>query len=182
MVVVGITGPIAAGKGEICSYLSERYSASTHRFSDVLSDVLVRLHRPIVRKDLQGLGAALRGAFGDDVLVKALKEDVAKDDAPVVIVDGVRYKSEADMVKEVGGFLIFVTAPQNLRWKRASSRGSRGEASISFDDFKASERRETELGIAGLESVADAVIVNDGSLDDLKGKVDGVLKRFTRSC
>lgn len=181
--VIGLVGKISAGKGAIAEHLADRYDASVYRFSDVLKDLLQRLHLPDTRENLQNLGVVLRGAFGDGVLATALGEDIKKDEAEVIVVDGIRYENEVRMLRGFeNNVLIFVTAPVEVRYKRATGRGTRGEKGLSLKEFKKLDNRETERLIDTIGKKADIRIENTGSLKELYEKVDRVVRdRLSKS-
>jgi dephospho-CoA kinase len=172
--VVGLSGKIASGKSIVADYLIER-GASYYRFSDVLRDILKRLHVEDTRGNLQGLGGSLRELFGDDILARVLKADILSDGGQLIVVDGVRYAGEARMLRDVGGIIVFVEAPAKIRYERAVGRGTRGEAKLSFEEFLNNEGMPTELGIEGVGEAADYRIINTGTIGELKAKVDEIL-------
>jgi len=173
--VIGLIGRIASGKTVVADFLVKEKGAVYYRFSDVLKDVLVRLHMPNTRENLQNLGLALRGAFGDGVLAHALKEDLKRRDSKLIVVDGIRYQDEFDMVKALGGKIVYVTAPQKARYERAKRRATRGEAHLSFEEFVKSENKETERLIDVLGKEADVKIENTGTIDELKKQAERLI-------
>jgi dephospho-CoA kinase len=179
--VVGLAGRIAAGKGEAAQYISRKYGAEVVRFSDVLKDVLEVLFLPNTRQNLQILGSCLRAGFGDRVLVDAMKARIEKTTSRVVVVDGVRYKEEAALIRSFRkNILLFIDAPLKIRYQRVISRGTRGEAKISFEEFRKSEEKETEKSLDEIKKTADEVIENTGSIGRLHARVDSTLSHLTR--
>jgi dephospho-CoA kinase len=173
--VVGLIGRIASGKTIVSEYLVSEKGARYYRFSDVLKDLLLRVHKPNNRENLQNIGLAIRKVFGDGILAQALREDIAADKSGLIVVDGIRYQDEFDMVKGLGGIVIFVTAPQRMRYERVIKRATRGEARISLEEFQRSEEKETERFIDLLGSKADIIIENTGSIADLKKRVESAV-------
>ena len=174
--VIGLVGHIGSGKTAVSEYLQEKYGAKEHRFSQILMDILDRLNLPHERAHLQNLGKSLRAELGPDVIVNAFKHDLEKDASEMLIVDGIRYENEVEMLKEKGGQLIFVTASPEVRYKRAVARGEKGEAMITYEQFLESEKAETEKHIEMIKDSADYIIDNSGTLDELYKKVDGIIE------
>lgn len=175
--VIGIVGKICSGKGIIAEYLCDKHGASTYRFSDILRDLLQRLHLEDSRENLQNLGVALRNALGDGILADALKEDIKEDLAEMVVVDGIRYENEVELLRSLeNNVLIFVTAPLETRYKRALKRGTRGEKGLIFENFKKSDERETEKLIDKIGERADVKIDNSGTLEELYEKIDDMIQ------
>lgn len=176
--VVGLVGAIASGKSVLADRLVDVYGASYYRFSDVLRDVLERLHLENTRENLQCLGIVLRQGFGEDVLSDALREDIAAEEG-LVVVDGIRYLKEYEMIRELGGVVVYVEAPEKLRYERVVSRASRGEGSTSFEEFLENESKPTEKQISEVGVRADYVIENTGTLEELLEKVDELASKLT---
>lgn len=175
--VIGLIGRIGSGKGTVSEFLHEKYGASEYRFSDVLKDVLFRLHLLNIRENLQLLGKTLRDGFGDGVLANTIKEDIMNDPSSIVVVDGIRYKNEVDMVRSFkDNILINVTAPPKIRYERCVSRGTRGEAENTFEEFVRNENKETESQIREIEKEADYTVDNSGTKDELYEKIEEIVR------
>ncbi|MFH0860207.1 MAG: AAA family ATPase [Candidatus Altiarchaeota archaeon] len=175
--VIGLIGEIASGKDTVAEHISKEYGASVYRFSDVLRDVLRRLHLENTRENLQSIGVSIRQAFGVGVLADCIREDMLEDTSDLIVVDGVRYAHEAEMVRSFeNNLLLYVTAPENMRYKRAVGRGTRGEKKISFEQFKKAGEGGTEGMIRQIAGQADHTIENTGTVEELCGKTDKIIK------
>ncbi len=175
---IGLAGRIGSGKSSVSQHLQKKYRAKERRFSKILEDILDRLYLPHKREYLQRLGRSLRDELGHDVIVDAMKKDLKKEKAGVVVIDGLRYENEARMLRSLKkNLLIFVSATPELRYQRTVQRGTRGEAAISFEQFLANEKAATERGLGIVEKNADHVLENTGTLKELIQKVDAVMKQ-----
>jgi dephospho-CoA kinase len=175
-VVIGIMGKIGSGKSEASRYIAEKYDGRVFRFSDVLKDILQRLNLELKRENFIALGSALRREFGDGVIAWALKRDILASEAQVVIVDGVRYPEEVEMIRSFeNSVLIYIYASQEVRYQRAVKRGEKGEATISYEEFLKNDSAETEKRIAELAKLADYRIENNGTLEELYAALDSIL-------
>jgi len=176
--VIGLIGEIGGGKTAVSEHLREKYNASQHRFSKILMDILDRLHLPHDRELLQRLGHSLRESLDQDVLVKAFEQDLRKDEAEILVIDGIRYWNEVELLRRFErSILLYVTAPVGLRYERCRARGEKGEAKISFDEFIQNERRETERHIAEIGEKADHRLENSSSLDELLQQIDSIMSQ-----
>jgi dephospho-CoA kinase len=174
--VIGLVGRIGSGKTAVSEYLQEKYGAREHRFSQILMDILDRLYLPHERANLQNLGKNLRAELGENVIVNAFRQDLERDTSEILIVDGIRYENEVELLKEKNGVLLFVTASPEARYERAVKRGEKGEATITFEQFLESEKAETEKHIEAIKDSADYNIDNSGTLKELYKKVDEIIK------
>jgi dephospho-CoA kinase len=176
--VIGLTGNIGAGKTVVSDHLHKKYKADQVRFSQILMDVLDRLYLPKDRKNLQTLGVVVRDSFGQDVIVNAFKKDLERSTSQVVVVDGIRYMNEVEMLRSFpSNVLVFMDAPPKLRHERVVLRGEKGEEKNSFEEFLKAEQRGTEKGLPEIKKVADYVIENDGSVEHLLKRIDEIIKK-----
>jgi dephospho-CoA kinase len=106
-----------------------------------------------------------------------LKKDLEVADSDIVMVDGVRYPNEVEMLR---GFeksiLFFVDAPSEIRFERVRKRGEKGEGKIDYAKFLRAEKRETERYLDDINAMADYNLDNSGSFEDLYRQVDIALK------
>ena len=176
--VIGLTGNIGAGKSVISDHLHKKYGAERFRFSQILMDVLDRLYLPKDRCNLQTLGVVVREKFGGDVIVNAFRKDLEKSRSSVVVVDGIRYMNEVDMLRSFdNNVLLFIDAPARTRYERVVKRGEKGEGKINFEEFLETEKQGTEKNLPKIKKAADYVIENEGSIDALLKEVDAIVKK-----
>jgi len=175
--IIGLIGRMGSGKGFVGDYLCENYNASRHTISDILADILNRLHLTVTREHLQKLGASLRSGLGYDVIINALKGDIEKDNSNIIIIDGIRYMNEVEMLRTFeNNLLLSIDAKPELRYDRCVLRGEKGEARITFEEFLGNENSETEQHISEVMKEADYTINNDGTKEELIEKIEKILK------
>src|SRR3989344_3407428 len=115
-IIIGLTGPFASGEGTIKKYIEEKYHGKECRFSSLLRDILKRLDVSINRENLQKVSTVLRREFGEDLLAKAIANDVRNLSSDIVVVDGVRRMTDIKFLKRLVGFvLVKVDADPNIR-------------------------------------------------------------------
>ena len=99
---------------------------------------------------------------------------------PPSVIDSIRNPMEIAYLKtRPGFFLLAVEAPIALRFERAVKRG-RNESAATLADFagKESEERSSRPEAQQLDAclaLADAVVVNDGTIEDLHRKLEAFL-------
>lgn len=176
--IIVLAGKIASGKGTVSKYLTDKYNASSHRFSAVLRDILSRLYMKHIRDNMLKLSIMLRKNYGEDILAKVMSEDVKKDDNKIIIIDGVRRLDDIKYLRQLPEFkLVFVKADMRKRYERITRRGENpDDKSKTFEEFEKDHQGEAELKIKDLENVADVVIDNNSGLEELYEQVDGVVK------
>lgn len=178
-IILGIAGEIASGKGTTAKYLTDRYGASTHRFSTSLRDVAKRMYLDESRENLQKISTMMRENFGGDVLSMVIYRDVANDDNQVVSIDGVRRMADTEFLKKLLEFkLVYIDADMENRYNRIIKRGENVDDNAkTFEEFKKDHEREAELQIKDLKNEADFVIDNNGSLEQLYAQIDKIIQR-----
>jgi len=176
VLVIGLAGRIGSGKGTVSEYLIEKKGAQQFVYSAILTDILKRLNQPVTRENLQKLGAGLRNELGDEVLVDAMKGDLEGATAEIRLIDGLRYVNEVDMLKKFpNNVLVFVDVPLEMRHERIKKRAEKGEAEITLDKFKELDKAPTEKELDQIKAMADHIIDNSGTVEELFKQADGIL-------
>ena len=173
--VLGITGPNAAGKGEVSGILAARGFA-THSLSDVVREEAAARGLPPEREHLIRIGTELRREGGAGVLAQRLMPKIGGRD----VVDSIRNPAEVAVLRTLPRFVLLgVEAEPRLRFERSRHRARPGDPE-TFEAFLARERQENSADPAGQQlaatfDLADHVIANDGDLDALRRRVDQLL-------
>ncbi len=161
--VIGISGPIAAGKTTAARMLEEvgfRYG----RYSQVLADLAAEVGRPADRDILQELGQAVHVDPGQRWLNSQLLCRFGDEEHDLVI-DGLRWPEDrAFWVERFGPRFrhVHVSAPTNVR------RGRYPEGGGSAVEFDVAATHEVEGGVRDLAPLADVAVENDRSLGDMR--------------
>ncbi|HFC77010.1 MAG TPA: hypothetical protein ENJ27_02165, partial [Candidatus Moranbacteria bacterium] len=156
----------------------EKYGAEIYRFSDVFRKILDILGLEQNRKNMSDLSLTLRTTFGEDVLAKAIAEEVKKTDKEIIIVDGVRRIEDIKYLKEITGFkLVFVDADLKNRYERLIKRGENlDDDNKTFEEFKKDAERNAELKISTLKDYADEIIDNNKDIQNFYQQINGIFK------
>ncbi len=179
--IIALTGERLGGKDTVANYLVERRGAFHARHSHILDDILGILDLPISRRNEIDLGMGLRKVFGEGVLGRALRKRVL-DAAPshdLVVINGVRFQDEVENVRGLGARLVYVTAPEDLRFQRTLARREKAEDQrLTLEEFRAQEHEPTEVSIPSIGAQAEFRIDNVGSLEELCRSVDQLLEKI----
>jgi dephospho-CoA kinase len=169
--VLGVTGPNAAGKGEVSAVLAS-LGFTVHSLSDIVREEAAARAFPPEREHLIRIGTDLRERHGPGVLAERLLSRLAGRD----VVDSIRNPAEVAVLRKRPDFLLLgVEASASLRYARSRSRARPGDPA-TFEEFLARERQENSANPAGQQlaatfALADRVIGNDGDLPALRSKV-----------
>lgn len=178
--IIVLTGLIASGKDVTKKYIESKYGAKSLKFSQIMRDILTRLHLENSRENMMGLSRILREYFGEDLLARVITEDAKRTDGQIVILDGARRPADIVYAEKLDNFiLISVDAKPEVRFERAKARNENaGDAEKTFEQFLADHQKETEIRIPDLMSKAKYKLNNDGGLDDLKKQIDDVMSKI----
>lgn len=117
-----------------------------------------------------GVWAAQQRELRGSGIIAELTADriVERYDPSEVVVDGLRSPDEVKVLKERFGTIsvVLVTAPFDTRLRRLQARGRDGEDAFDAEDLRERDRREEAWGLSELE--ADAVLVNDGAVEEFE--------------
>ncbi len=177
--IIAVLGEKLSGKDTIAQYLVDTRGAFHTRFSEILDEILALLNLPVIRRNENDLGYALREYFGTRVLSDALMHRVKNSQADLIVMNSFRFQEELDAAKSLGAKVIYVTAPKDVRFQRTHNRTEKGDAEQSRDVFDQQEKEIYESNIPALGAQADYKIENSGTLEDLYKQIDTILEQIT---
>ena len=121
----------------------------------------------------------LRQETGNYVIAQKCIPKIEKQGNHKVLVDGLRSLFEADIFNEhfAKFTLIAVHASPQIRFSRLSNR-RRSDDPAEWKVFKDRDMRELGVGLGNVIAMAEQVIVNDNSFEQVKAKVKESLKRI----
>ena len=179
--ILGVSGPNAAGKGEVVQFLRARsfYALS---LSDVLRDELRGRGLEETRERMIETGTALRAEHGEGVLADRLVARLLPDRNYVI--DSIRHPAEVEALRRPGASfgLIWVDADEAVRFERVRSRRRPGDPA-SLEEFRRLEGRErgsddpAAQQLDAVRALADFRVENDGHLDALHAQIQRILER-----
>ncbi len=179
--ILALTGEKLAGKDTAAEYLVKKHGAAHIRHSHILDEILQLLAVPVSRRNEIDLGMSLRKLFGDGILGKALAKRVQSAKSDLIVINGVRFADELNNAKALGAKIIYITAPEDIRYQRFLKRQEKtDDANMSLEQFRIQEQEPTEINIPALGARADVRIDNTGSLEELSEKVENLIKESLR--
>lgn len=172
------TGLLASGKGTAAKYLTEKYQASSFRFSTMLRDVLKRLYMPDSRENMQMISQLLREGISQDIMSRVIAEDAASAQNNLVVIDGARRMTDIEYLKKLSGFtLVAIEVDQKIRYQRLVIRNENpGDDKKTYEQFVQDETAEAEAEIPFIMGQATIKINNNGSLEDLYKQLDQLIQ------
>jgi len=182
--LIGVAGTAGAGKDTVAAVISTMFGLQNLSTSDALRAITRYLynidpvHNP-VRDQLYRVGTFIRTEVDSAMLVKLciLQAEVLQ--LPGGVITGLRSVGEAEAVRAAGGVVIGVDAEAHVRYNRMFSRARDADAQKTLEEFLQQDRLENRgvsdsgpgRGIQAIIDSADAVIRNDGTLEELQLEV-----------
>ncbi|MEO6109798.1 MAG: nucleoside monophosphate kinase [Candidatus Saccharimonadales bacterium] len=173
--IIGITGPAGAGKDTSADYIADRFSIFHVSGGDILRDMLTDAGLEPKKAALGPFGVFVRHMYGaDEIAKRVVKKAEGKSN---VLYSGFRSQAEAEAVHARKGILLYIDAPSTLRHVRIGERARDGDE-IDPKVLDALDAQESTPGaienenLPAVKAIADKVIMNDGTLEDLHAKLD----------
>jgi dephospho-CoA kinase len=179
--ILGLTGPLAAGKGETATYLVNKGFIS-YSLSDVIRDELIKLGRETSRTNMIAKGNEMREKFGPSVLadktIAALKKLKHKD----VVIDSVRNPREVEALKKAGAVMVGIDADPRIRFDRLIKRGRAGDVK-TFQELvevekKENSAKESHQQLRACYQLADHTLENSKDIEHLHDQIDDLLRQL----
>jgi dephospho-CoA kinase len=177
---IGLTGPIASGKGTVAKYFINN-GFSYFSLSQVVRDIATERNIPHERKNLQDLGNKLREENGVEYLANVVFKRITGKLIDYAVIDGIRNPGEVAELRKLYDFHLFaINASLESRFKRALSRNKKSDPKNWEDFLKANSRdlgegeAETGQGVADCIKFSDYYLENNGSEEDLLKKVEDI--------
>ena len=174
--IFGLTGPNAAGKGEVASFLGA-CGFRVHSLSDVVREAAAAEGLPPEREHLIRIGTRLRREGGSGILAERIVARLGERD----VVDSIRNPAEVDVLRRLPSFVLLgIDAPIEMRFRRSLARARPGDPA-TLEAFRMREAQENTDDPAAQRlratfGLADHVIMNGSTLEALHDRVRAVLR------
>jgi dephospho-CoA kinase len=181
--IIGLTGSFGAGKGTVVEYLLQKgfkhYSAS-----GFITEEIVRRGMPVDRDSMIIVANDLRAQHSPSYIIDSLYARAVEEGGDAII-ESLRAVAEVRRIKELGGTVLGVDADPQIRYERAFARGSEKD-NVPFEKWIEQEQKEsntedpTKQNIFGALRESDAIVTNNGTLEELHQQVDAALAQVTK--
>ncbi|TSC69876.1 MAG: hypothetical protein CEO12_686 [Parcubacteria group bacterium Gr01-1014_46] len=181
MIIIGITGQPSSGKDTVANYLASLgfLHVST---SDLIRQEMREQGLPTDRPTMHDFVAERRKERGQGYLAELAVQKIKGD----AVVSGLRNTAEIEILRNSFGdkfVLVAVEAPLETRYRWVVGR-RRDIIDLTFEQFKAEEEAEKNANegafqVDAIIAMADKLILNDGTKEELLKKVDEVMKSIT---
>ena len=176
-IVMGVTGMPGSGKGVVREIVRE-YGFPVVVMGDEVRAEAARRNLEPTPENLGKLMLQIRAEEGPGVLARRCIPKIRALDAEVVVVDGLRSPHEVREFKKVFPRfkVIAIYASPKTRFQRLLRRG-RSDDPKDWETFYMRDQRELSVGIGEVIATADYMIVNEGSIEELKAQLKQIIKK-----
>jgi dephospho-CoA kinase len=147
------------------------------RMGDVVRQEADRRGLPITDAAVGGMAHAERQVHGLGIWAERTLPRIRGDR---VLVDGLRGRSELEVFRKAFGedlSVVAVHASPKTRYARMLRRQRKDDAA-TIEAFRARDLRELSWGLGDVIATADVMLVNEGTLDELRHQTRVALERF----
>ena len=182
--LVGVTGMSGSGKATI-KQIAEAMEYSTVIMGDEVREEAKRRSLEPTPENLGAIMLKLREEEGLATIAKRCIPKIENTKSNIVIIDGVRSLAEVEEFKRHSKnfTLIAVYASPKTRFQRLFHR-ERSDAPRSWQTFVERDLRELNIGLGDAIAMADYMIVNEGTKEQIRQKarefLEDVTRRWTR--
>jgi dephospho-CoA kinase len=174
MKIFVIVGMPAAGKN-IARIYADGKGIPYHATGDLVRAEVKRLGFEGDAESTARISTELRAEDGMGVTRMALERALVAG-SPVVFLEGMRSWPEIELIREKADCTVVAfLAPKALRRQRVAARGRADDSPAAFD---ARDWREIEYGTAVPVALADAYILNTGTVEDALGELERIVRSF----
>ena len=179
-VVVGVAGMPGSGKGAFRRTLQKMGYPVVIMGDEVREEVKRRNLKP-TPENLGKVMLQLRETEGPAAVAKRCIPKLKKATERIVGVDGIRSLHEVEEFKKhfPSFILVAVQASPKTRYQRLFRR-RRSDDPTNWETFMERDLRELGVGMDAVIAAADYLIMNEGTLAQLKNKIRQVLKEVLR--
>jgi len=179
-IVIGVTGMSGSGKATV-RQVAETMGYSTVVMGDEVREEAKRRNLELTQENLGKIMLKLREEEGSAAIAKRCIPKIEKAKSNIVIVDGVRSLQEVEEFKKhfKDFTLIAVHASPKTRFQRLFHR-ERTDAPRSWQTFTERDLRELNIGLGTVIAMADYMIINEGTKEQIRQKAREVLEDATR--
>jgi len=177
--VIAIVGMPGAGKGLVSEPARSR-GIPVLVCGDVIREETEKRGMSLTPENMGRVMLDIRRQEGPAVVAERLIPKIASSTSPVAVVEGVRSMDEVDALRTSHTVaIVAVHASPRTRCDRLISRG-RSDDPKNWEEFVERDSRELSVGIGNVIALAEEMLVNEASIDDLKAASELVISKVTQ--
>jgi len=184
MKVVALTGMPGCGKSVVVEVLKKE-GYKTIYMGTVVREEMTAQGIPASSKNVRNFATELRKKHGDDIVARRsldeLKKKISRSGNNPVIIEDIKGIAEVEYFRRELGTdfaLIAIHVPPKIRFARAQNRAGEWDDKTvkDFEEFRWRDKMEMRWGLAEAIALADHIVTNDTTQEELIAKVKALIK------
>jgi dephospho-CoA kinase len=177
--VIAISGMPGAGKG-VASEAAKRLGFEVLVLGDVIREETERRGLEPTPQNIGSVMLQIRRDEGPAVVVKRLAPKIQASRSRTLIVEGVRSEDELRELRSKFEVLtVVIHASPKTRFERLLARG-RSDDPKTWETFYERDSRELNVGLCRVIALADVLLVNEGTMDELHSGFYAAMNKLNR--
>ncbi|MFX0116437.1 MAG: AAA family ATPase [Candidatus Hodarchaeota archaeon] len=172
--VIGAVGLNGSGKDTVLRLISDYLGCPLISIGDLVRDIAKKQKIQLTRENLNKISERYISAHGKEYFPRLVAAEIRKISPKIACVTGIRTPHDVRVLREEFGhdfILLSVETDQNTRLERLKIRAEARDPH-SFSDFLKQEKNEEKIfHVSTTMRLANYVISNNGSLDELRTNV-----------
>jgi dephospho-CoA kinase len=166
--IISVTGMPGSGKSVVASVISRILKYPVYSMGDIVRREVVKRGLPLTSSNIELVARKLREEMGEEAVALLLVEKLREDKVSNAIVDGLRSIAEARLLAKLGDLcIVAVHSSPGTRFERILRRARKGDA-VTWEEFVERDMNNLRLGIGEIIALADFMIVNEGTMQELE--------------
>jgi dephospho-CoA kinase len=176
--VIGVAGMPGSGKSLVVE-TARTLGYSVVIMGDVIREETLKLGLELTPQNVGKVMLQLRADAGNTVVAQKCVPKITQQTGSKVIIDGLRSLHEVDEFKaHFAKFnLMAVHSPPETRFYRLFNR-RRSDDPNGWEVFRERDMRELSVGLGNVIAMAEQMVVNDNSFDEVKARIKECLHRI----
>ncbi|NHI83216.1 MAG: flagellar hook-basal body complex protein FliE [Candidatus Thorarchaeota archaeon] len=176
MKLVIMTGMPGAGKSEVADAF-RRAGFPVIVMGDVIRKEVMKRGLTQTPENNRKIMLDLREKEGFGAVAKYCLEELRSIDSSIIVIEGCRSLAEVDVFDSCADsvLIVCVHSSPKIRYQRLCQRG-RDDDPQDWGTFRERDIREISVGLGGVIALSDIMIVNDGSIGELRKESDAIVK------
>jgi dephospho-CoA kinase len=177
---MAFTGLPGSGKSEAVAVGRELGLPVVNMGDEVRKEVQRRDLAP-TDMHLGQVATEMRQAYGRDIWAQRTLSRIEQQQTDRIIIDGIRNIEEVETFRHNidAFFLVAIHASPRSRYHRLKQRG-RSDDLVSEEALRRRDQRELSWGLGIVIAMADTVIINEGSLAELRQKARDLIQKIKK--
>lgn len=178
MKIVIVTGMPGAGKSEVANAFRNA-NIPVIIMGDIVREETRRRGLEANPENTRKIMLELREIGGPGAIASHCLDSLQNLDSDIVVIEGCRSIAEIDVFDDYADEvqIICVHASPKIRYLRLRER-NRSDAPDTWEVFRERDLREISVGLGGVIALSDIMIVNDGTLEEIRSHSQEIVKKM----